>query len=47
MVSRAAAAEPVGAKIAPSDLMKLGKSDLVVPVVGVGAWSWGDRSGYW
>jgi hypothetical protein len=20
---------------------------LLVPVIGVGAWSWGDRSGYW
>lgn len=25
----------------------LGRSELKVPVLGVGAWSWGDRSGYW
>ncbi|KAJ9522698.1 hypothetical protein QJQ45_019899 [Haematococcus lacustris] len=29
------------------DMMELGKSGLRVPVMGVGAWSWGDRSGYW
>lgn len=26
---------------------KLGKSDVVVSEIGVGAWSWGDRSNYW
>lgn len=31
---------------APSTV-ELGKSGLVVPEMGVGAWSWGDRSGYW
>jgi len=30
-----------------ADLMQLGKSGLTVPVMGVGAWAWGDRSGYW
>jgi len=28
-------------------MMELGKSGVMVPVIGVGAWSWGDRSGYW
>lgn len=23
------------------------RAGLVVPVLGIGAWSWGDRSGYW
>ena len=27
--------------------MTLGTSDLSVSAVGVGAWAWGDRSGYW
>ena len=31
--------------LAPEDKMRLGKSDLTVPVIGVGAWAWGDRSG--
>ncbi|KIY94697.1 aldo/keto reductase [Monoraphidium neglectum] len=26
---------------------ELGQTGLQVPVIGVGAWSWGDRSGYW
>lgn len=26
---------------------KLGKSDLETSEMGIGAWSWGDRSGYW
>jgi aryl-alcohol dehydrogenase-like predicted oxidoreductase len=25
----------------------LGTAGLEVPVMGLGAWSWGDRSGYW
>lgn len=29
------------------ETMELGKSGIRVPVLGVGAWSWGDRSGYW
>eukprot|EP00775_Hariotina_reticulata_P010106 gene10106-10262_t len=29
------------------DTVELGKSGLQVPVLGIGAWSWGDRSGYW
>ena len=33
--------------LAPEDKMKLGKTDITVPVIGVGAWAWGDRSGYW
>ena len=33
--------------IAAEDKMRLGKSDITVPVIGVGAWAWGDRSGYW
>lgn len=33
--------------ILSSDRVELGKSGIVVPAVGVGAWSWGDRSGYW
>lgn len=41
-----AAAAPDTA-LAPSDYTTLGKSGLRVPVMGVGAWSWGDRSGYW
>ena len=30
-----------------SDRVRLGTSDLVVSATGVGAWAWGDRSGYW
>ena len=30
-----------------SDRVTLGTSDLSVSAVGVGAWAWGDRSGYW
>jgi len=33
--------------ISSVDMMQLGKSGLKVPVIGVGAWAWGDRSGYW
>ncbi|EFJ49624.1 hypothetical protein VOLCADRAFT_80526 [Volvox carteri f. nagariensis] len=33
--------------ISPSDYTTLGKTNVRVPVMGVGAWSWGDRSGYW
>eukprot|EP00877_Chromochloris_zofingiensis_P004358 jgi/Chrzof1/13923/Cz08g18010.t1 len=29
------------------DTVELGKSGLRVPLLGIGAWSWGDRSGYW
>jgi aryl-alcohol dehydrogenase-like predicted oxidoreductase len=29
------------------ETVALGKSGLHVPVLGIGAWSWGDRSGYW
>lgn len=45
--------EPVSAvvhlrpKIADEDFIKLGKSGLTTPVIGIGAWSWGDKSGYW
>ena len=31
--------------LAPEDKMRLGGSELMVPVIGVGAWAWGDRSG--
>uniref|UniRef100_A0A6U1LWV5 NADP-dependent oxidoreductase domain-containing protein n=1 Tax=Tetraselmis chuii TaxID=63592 RepID=A0A6U1LWV5_9CHLO len=48
---RAEATESDGTSgvLAPSagDMVKLGKSDLEVSALGVGAWSWGDRSGYW
>ncbi|KAF6250865.1 NADP-dependent oxidoreductase domain-containing protein [Scenedesmus sp. NREL 46B-D3] len=37
-----------GAIVKPAvDTIELGKSGLQVPVLGIGAWSWGDRSGYW
>ncbi|WIA34227.1 hypothetical protein OEZ86_012580 [Tetradesmus obliquus] len=37
-----------GATTKPAvDTIELGKSGLQVPVLGIGAWSWGDRSGYW
>ncbi|MEW5301104.1 MAG: hypothetical protein WDW36_003984 [Sanguina aurantia] len=29
------------------EMRNLGNSSLQVPVIGIGAWSWGDRSGYW
>ncbi|KXZ49204.1 hypothetical protein GPECTOR_22g794 [Gonium pectorale] len=50
---RSLAARPVLATaapssvLAPSDMTTLGKTSVRVPVMGVGAWSWGDRSGYW
>jgi aryl-alcohol dehydrogenase-like predicted oxidoreductase len=34
-------------KIADDDYMNLGKTQLRVPRLGLGAWSWGDSSGYW
>uniref|UniRef100_A0A7S3QKN1 NADP-dependent oxidoreductase domain-containing protein n=1 Tax=Dunaliella tertiolecta TaxID=3047 RepID=A0A7S3QKN1_DUNTE len=34
-------------KLAPTDIVELGKSGVKVPCVGLGVWSWGDRSGYW
>ena len=30
-----------------ADRVTLGTSDLSISAVGVGAWAWGDRSGYW
>ena len=30
-----------------TDRVTLGTSDLSVSATGVGAWAWGDRSGYW
>ncbi|GLC36902.1 hypothetical protein PLESTB_000180300 [Pleodorina starrii] len=42
-----ASAAPSDTALAPSDMTTLGKTSLRVPVMGVGAWSWGDRSGYW
>jgi len=41
---RCSAAPPVDLA---NETRKLGKSNLTVSTVGVGAWSWGDRSGYW
>ncbi|CAK0787581.1 hypothetical protein CVIRNUC_010803 [Coccomyxa viridis] len=47
--SPAAAAQdtvsPVNIKA--KETMQLGKSGLTVSPVGIGAWSWGDRTGYW
>eukprot|EP00798_Chlamydomonas_sp_ICE-L_P025879 gene25879-11551_t len=40
------AAEIVAPRAAP-EMRELGNSGLQVPCVGVGAWSWGDKSGYW
>eukprot|EP01024_Parvocaulis_polyphysoides_P059181 TRINITY_DN638_c0_g2_i1.p2 TRINITY_DN638_c0_g2~~TRINITY_DN638_c0_g2_i1.p2 ORF type:complete len:358 (-),score=31.41 TRINITY_DN638_c0_g2_i1:181-1254(-) len=33
--------------VTPKETTTLGKSDVEVSSIGVGAWSWGDRSGYW
>jgi len=33
--------------VSEGDLVQLGKTDLKVSALGIGAWSWGDRSGYW
>eukprot|EP00983_Pelagomonas_calceolata_P041923 1138261-Pelagomonas_calceolata.AAC.1 len=30
-------------KLAPTDIVELGKSGVKVPCVGLGVWSWGDR----
>lgn len=46
-IVKASAAPQQSQMLAPSDMTTLGRSDLKVPVLGVGAWSWGDRSGYW
>ena len=35
------------AVVLEDEKMNLGKSDIIVPRIGIGAWSWGDRSGYW
>ncbi|KAK9853919.1 hypothetical protein WJX84_005356 [Apatococcus fuscideae] len=43
-------ATAVEAELKPASVpetVELGKSGLQVSPVGVGAWSWGDRSGYW
>lgn len=36
-----------GAKTRVKDAVELGASGVHVSAVGAGAWSWGDRSGYW
>ena len=54
-VAARSSAEPSGASTASSaspaspatDRVRLGTSELVVSATGVGAWAWGDRSGYW
>lgn len=30
-----------------TDAVQLGRSGIAVSALGIGAWSWGDRSGYW
>eukprot|EP00199_Chlamydomonas_sp_CCMP681_P001956 CAMPEP_0119107180 /NCGR_PEP_ID=MMETSP1180-20130426/8975_1 /TAXON_ID=3052 ORGANISM="Chlamydomonas cf sp, Strain CCMP681" /NCGR_SAMPLE_ID=MMETSP1180 /ASSEMBLY_ACC=CAM_ASM_000741 /LENGTH=379 /DNA_ID=CAMNT_0007092633 /DNA_START=5 /DNA_END=1144 /DNA_ORIENTATION=+ len=45
-VSMHASADPTALSVS-KDTIQLGKSGLMVPSIGVGAWSWGDRSGYW
>ncbi|GIL75335.1 hypothetical protein Vretimale_8016 [Volvox reticuliferus] len=45
-VNLQAAASP-DSTLALADYTTLGKTNVRVPVMGVGAWSWGDRSGYW
>lgn len=43
----AAEAAALGGQLQVDDRVKLGKSDVEVSAMGIGAWSWGDRSGYW
>jgi hypothetical protein len=48
--TRAATATRASAGAPPADAagtVTLGKSGVVVSEMGLGAWSWGDRSGYW
>lgn len=47
LVRSAEAPSAPSTTLAASDLINLGKTDIQVPVIGVGAWAWGDRSGYW
>lgn len=49
VVVRAAESTDVAKKVSPAttDRVTLGTSDLSVSATGVGAWAWGDRSGYW
>lgn len=47
MTVRATATPASSSLVQSSDYTNLGKSDLRVPVIGIGAWAWGDRSGYW
>lgn len=44
---RAAVQTGALAKIKAAETMQLGKSGLEVSTIGLGAWAWGDRSGYW
>ncbi|KAG2495115.1 hypothetical protein HYH03_006725 [Edaphochlamys debaryana] len=46
-VAVVASAAASSTQLAPQDMTTLGKSGVKVPVIGVGAWSWGDRTGYW
>lgn len=46
-VVRCKAAETTETSLVKPGLVELGKSGLMVPPIGIGSWSWGDRSGYW
>ncbi|KAK3255976.1 hypothetical protein CYMTET_34865, partial [Cymbomonas tetramitiformis] len=45
--SISASAEAPSSTNSCNETVVLGKSDVQVSSIGVGAWSWGDRSGYW
>lgn len=44
MASASVDAEPVKAENV--EIVKLGNSNVEVPIIGIGAWSWGDKF-YW
>eukprot|EP01023_Acetabularia_acetabulum_P044936 TRINITY_DN4539_c0_g1_i1.p2 TRINITY_DN4539_c0_g1~~TRINITY_DN4539_c0_g1_i1.p2 ORF type:complete len:359 (-),score=44.84 TRINITY_DN4539_c0_g1_i1:632-1708(-) len=46
-ISRSSCVANPAALVSSKETITLGQSNLEVSSIGVGAWSWGDRSGYW
>ena len=46
-ITRASESDATAVVVDVEEKVELGKSGVYVPRIGIGAWSWGDRSGYW